>query len=287
MENIEVLTNPQLDLGEGPLWDVRTQTLYWVDLLVGHIYRHTLPTSKTEHWALGVMTGCLALCESGGLVIATRDGFALWDDQTTTLEYIGDPEEDQPGSRFNDGKTDRRGRFWAGTTAPGAVSSLYRLDPDRKIERMERGLSISNGIGWSPDSRVMYLTDSPTQTIFAYDFDEDSGTIHRRRAFVDTSGKPGVPDGLTVDSEGYIWSAQWGGSRIYRYTPDGRPDREVVMPVEYPTSCMFGGPNLTTLYITSARRPLSEERRLANPLTGAVFQIELSVKGLPEARFAG
>jgi sugar lactone lactonase YvrE len=287
METVEVLTNPQLDLGEGPLWDVRTQMLYWVELLAGHIYRYDPATSSTTHWTIGLPVGCLALREAGGFVLGTRDGFAFWDEQTTQLEFIGDPEADRPESRFNDGKVDRQGRFWAGTTGRGATSGLYRLDPNWKFEQLESGLTISNGLGWSPDNMIMYLTDSPTQTIFAYDFDAANGTLQRRRVFVHTAPEPGVPDGLTVDSEGYIWSARWGGSKVSRYAPDGSLDREIALPVEYPTSCMFGGANLATLFITSARKPLRPEHQAVNPLAGAVFQIELSVPGLPEHRFAG
>ncbi|HEV2579310.1 MAG TPA: SMP-30/gluconolactonase/LRE family protein, partial [Ktedonobacteraceae bacterium] len=165
--------------------------------------------------------------------------------------------------------------------------SLYRLDPDHSLHVMETNIRISNGIGWSPDRRLMYFTDSPLRMIYVYDFDAASGALENRRPFVHTPTEKGVPDGLTVDSEGFIWSACWGGWKITRYDPAGKVERVLQLPVQYPTSCAFGGASLDELFITSAWTALSEEKRRQQPLAGDLFRADVGVKGLEEPKFAG
>ncbi len=287
MEQAERLLHLNNRLGEGPVWNVSERALYWVDIDGQCFYRYYPDTGAQERFDVGQPIGVLRFRKSGGLVVALRDGLALWDFQTQSLKFIANPEPGKPQARFNDGAVDRLGRFWAGTLAPGATSSLYRLDPDLSVHTMETGVTVSNGIGWSPDNRTMYYCDSRIHMIYTYDFDLASGTIANRRAFVHTPDDPSTPDGLTVDSEGFIWCARWGGWKVVRYDPTDKVERELRLPVEYPTSCAFGGEALGELYITSAWTPLSEAQRKEQPESGDIFRIKTNVKGLPEPLFAG
>lgn len=290
--DVEHVLAVQNILGEGPLWNAEEQALYWVDIYGNCFYRYEPATEKLAVFDVGVPVGVLALRERGGLVMATRHGFAFWNQQEW-LRTIVDPEAHKPHSRFNDGAVDCQGRFWAGTmcdpvdacTQP--ESSLYRLDPDLSLHVMETGVSIANGIGWSPDKRRMYFTDSPLRIIYVYDFDAASGAIENRRPFVHMPQEKGVPDGLTVDCEGFIWSVCWGGWKITRYDPAGKVERLIQLPVQYPTSCAFGGPSLDELFITSAWTALSEEKRRQQPLAGDLFRLRAGIKGLEEPKFAG
>jgi sugar lactone lactonase YvrE len=219
--------------------------------------------------------------------MATGKGLILRD-PAGEMTLIGDPDASENDEvRFNDGKTDPTGRFWAGKMGGGFSNSLYRLDPDRSIHRMESGIGVSNGLGWSPDLKTFYYTDSPAGTIYAYDYDPVSGAIDRRRNFAVVPEGGGSPDGLAVDAEGCIWSARWGGWKVVRYAPDGQVMAEIAMPVELPTSCAFGGPNLDDLYITSAYVAVPADRRSAQPLAGDLFRIRPGVHGLPEPKFQG
>lgn len=275
-------------LGEGPLWSVKEQCIYWVDILQCSI--HALNPGNGEHrrWKMPEHIGSFAFREKGGAVVALRNGLFFYDFDTEQLELIADPEAGPGKTRFNDGKCDRRGRFWTGTMAyseSDPIAALYRLDEKGEIKKMESDVTISNGTGWSPDNRTMYYTDSPTQCIYAYDFDLETGNITNRRVFA--KDKLGYPDGLTVDSEGFVWSAKWDAWRIVRYKPDGSVDRIVKLPVQCPTSCTFGGPELKHLYITSAWKGLSEEEREHQPEAGNLLVIKTRVAGLPEPLYAG
>jgi sugar lactone lactonase YvrE len=275
-------------LGEGPLWHAEEQLLYWVDV-EGECFNRMNPAvpGEIERYGVGVKIGSLAFRDGGGLLLATKEGFFFWDQTTLALQFIVDPEAGKAGSRFNDGAVDRNGRYWAGTMGDGYNNALYRLDPDGSVHTMETNIIVSNGIGWSPDDKTMYYTDSPRQIIYAYDYDAVTGHIADRRPFVHDPDQPGFPDGLTVDNEGFIWSARWGGWSLLRYDPDGKLERKIEMPVEYPTSCTFGGPDLDELYITSAWVVLGEERKQEQPLAGDLFRLKTDVKGLPEPKFGG
>jgi sugar lactone lactonase YvrE len=223
-------------------------------------------------------------------LLASDDSFLFLDTETGETKPAAVAETGMPFNRFNDGKVDRRGRLWAGTIdrqTAKPTGSLYRLDADLLVTRMETGLICSNGLGWSPDDKIMYFTDSMVRTIWQYDFDAASGTIDNRRVFAKLAEDDGVPDGLTVDAEGFVWSAVWDGWRIVRYAPDGAIDRQIIMPVQRPSSCMFGGPGLRTLYVTSACADLRASDLLRGPLAGALFAIEPGVAGLPETPFGG
>ena len=277
-------------LGEGPLWCPREQALYWLDIKRPAVYRFDPETGQTGHWPLPSDIGCMALREAGGMVVGLRSGFATLDFETGAVIPIVDPEADRPDNRFNDGKVDRRGRFWAGTLNDAEsepLGSLYRLDPGGAVTLMQDGAVVSNGVGWSPDDRTMYFTDSAVRTIWAYDFEAETGAIANRRVFAEVPEGSGFPDGLTVDSEGFVWSAVWDGWRIVRYDPSGGIDREVVMPVQRPTSCMLGGGDLKTLFVTSASIHLDAPSVAKGPLAGGLFALDVGTAGLPEPRFAG
>jgi sugar lactone lactonase YvrE len=275
-------------IGEGPVWNERGHALYWVDIGGKTINRLWPKSGEAEAFSVDAEVGVFAFRESGGLVTAGSTGFSFWSPEDGKLEHISDPESDNPASRFNDGKVDRNGRFWAGTmTAEGSVSSLYRMDADLSVHQMETGLTISNGIGWSPDNQTMYFVDSMRYVIHEYDFDPASGTIANRRSFVSVDEAYGIPDGLTIDREGYVWCAFYAGSKVTRFDPDGEIDLEVAMPVTQPTSCIFGGEDYTDLYVTSAWNGLTDEERKDQPLAGDLFVIETDTEGLPEPRFAG
>jgi sugar lactone lactonase YvrE len=280
-------------LGEGPVWDGDEQVLYWTDVQGRAYFRYLPQLDQVERVAVGARIGSFALRQGGGLVMATDRGFAFWAPERRQLTALADPEAGRPNMRFNDGKVDPRGRFWAGTMTEDAdqydagPGALYRLDPDISVHRMDTGFAISNGLGWSPDQRTMYATDSPRRVIYAYDYDAETGQIANRRPLISTDGESGVPDGMTVDSEGFIWSGRWGGGKLVRYDPTGKRERELRLPVQYPTSCCFGGANLDQLYVTSASEPLAPEKRASQPLAGDLFRIDVGVTGLPMMRFGG
>ncbi len=286
MSELEYVLGVQAKLGEGPLWDADAGVLYFVDIESNCYYRYDPGTGRHERIDVGLPIGVLALREKGGLAMATRDGFVFWDPAARRLTPIADPEADKPHARFNDGAVDDRGRFWAGTMGDEDRNSLYRLDADLTVHTMETGLGTCNGIGWSPDRKTMYLTNTPHQVIYAYDFDLDSGGMSNRRTFVASAAEPGYPDGLAVDSEGFVWSARWGGGKVTRYDPEGRMEREILLPVEQVTCCTFGGPNLDELYITTAWTGLSDQQRAGQPLAGDLFRVRVGVKGIRGARFA-
>ena len=275
-------------LGEGPVWDPPSQSLYWVDIYAPVLQCWHPASGAYRQWAMPSDIGSFALREQGGAVLGLRTGFAFLDFESGAVTPLVDPEADLPYTRFNDGKCDRRGRFWAGTMdeESNTRGALYCLNPQGGCRQIKPGIGISNGLGWSPDNTVMYYTDSIKRTIWAYDFDLATGTISNERIFAQTP-EAYVPDGLTVDAEGYVWSAKWDGWKVVRYAPDGRVDLEVQLPVQRPTSCNFGGPAMNQLYITSASVDLTEAELAGQPLAGSVFVLATEVRGLPEPHFTG
>ena len=273
------------ELGEGPLWHPDEQKLYWVDINVGHVHRMTPGKDDLETFELGQPVGVLGMRERGGFIVGLKNGFHFWDPATGKIEFLADPEAHKPQARFNDGAVDPKGRFWAGTLGDEDRSALYRYDPDGSLHTMQTGVTCSNGIGWSLDYETMYYSDTMIYTVFTYDFDLDSGAISNRRVF--HRFEKGMPDGLTMDSEGFMWVALWGGWGIERYDPAGKLALRVDLPVQFPTCPMFGGANLDELYITSAWTELGQERRHEQPQAGDLFRIRPGVRGLPEFKFAG
>lgn len=276
-------------LAEGPHWSENRQRLHFVDILAPAVITSDPETGRRDETELPELVGCVVPRASGGFVVATETGVKTLSEDGA-LSVICEPEADMPGNRFNDGKCDRQGRFWVGSlainTAPGQ-GNLWRVDADGSAHLMDRGFHISNGLGWSPDDRTMYFTDSGTREILAYDFDAASGGISNRRTFVSFDEGKGVPDGLAVDADGFVWVACWDGWSVVRFDPDGKVDRVLNLPVPRPTSCAFGGADLSTLFITTARIRLSSQVLAEAPMSGSVLAINAGVKGQNETCFAG
>jgi sugar lactone lactonase YvrE len=280
--------------GEGPVWDGQEQALYWTDIVAKKIFRRREADGRVTEWPVPTNVGAFALRKKGGAVIALRTGFAFFDFEGGTLQGVAHLTFGRPDVRFNDGKCDSRGRFWCGTCHEVTdlkdklpIGSLYRLDPDLTLHQIVQGIKTSNGIDWSPDGRTMYYADTPTLRIDAFDFDAQSGSLSNRRVFKEVVPRCGRPDGLAIDAEGCIWSAHWDGWRITRYRPDGTIDRVVRFPVQNVTSCVFGGADLQTLYVTTATEELSSEELAQQPLAGGLFMLRPGVPGMPMHRFAG
>jgi len=278
-------------LGEGPVWDDRAQVLYWVDIKAPAIWRLDPATGATTSWPMPHRVGAIALRENGGLIAAIKPGVAFVDLDADKIDIIAQPEPGIPDNRLNDGACDAMGRFWAGSmddTETNPTGHLYRINADRSIARFEAGFVVTNGIRWSNDNKRMYLVDSVARTIWSYDFDVASGTPGPRRVFVQLTEADGYPDGLCVDAQDHVWSAHWAGSRLTRYRSDGAKERTIAIPAPNVTCCCFGGANLDTLYVTTARIGLSDDDLNAAPKTGGVFAVTgLGIKGRPSARFAG
>jgi sugar lactone lactonase YvrE len=275
-------------LGEGPLWDVREQALYWVDIRKPAVRRYDSGNRKLTAWTMPETVGSLAVRKDGGLLLALKSALALFEPQSGTVRPVASPEADRPSQRFNDGKCDRQGRFWAGTMNDKVRQpdgTLYRFDGSECVA-IESVITIPNSLCWSPDGRTMYFSDSSTRTICAYDFDPATGQVANKRPFA-TTVAPSIPDGATIDAEGCLWCAEYDGWRITRFAPDGRRMHSVELPLQRPTSCMFGGPDLGTLYVTSATQKLSAEELAKQPLAGALLAMDVGVRGLPESRFNG
>ena len=290
MASVEIALDAQAELAEGPTWDPLREALLWVDLERGHVHRFWPGTGVDELVEVGQAVGAVALRSAGGLVAAVRDGFALLAEDGGHVELVAEVELELAGNRMNDGKCDHLGRFWAGTKAapdqPGG-GALYRLGTDLQVETVLAGVTISNGIDWSPDLRRMYYADTPTQRVDVFDHDPGSGEVTNRRPFVTIPVAQGAPDGLTVDSDGCVWLALWGGSVVHRYTPAGELDRTIRFPASQVSSCTFGGSDLGDLYVTSASIDLGAERRAAEPHAGAIFLVRPGAVGLPPRLFAG
>lgn len=274
-------------LGECPLWNEREQALYWVDIRRPAIRRFDYASGRIDSWAMPDLVGSIAFCEGRRLLVALPDRIALFDLDSGTLEpFIAAPRID--GHRFNDGRVDRQGRFWAGTMhnvtrAPEGV--LYVLDETRALRPVRSGICIPNSLGWSPDGRTMYFADSLRYAIFSFDFDPAAGAASNERVFAESEA-PAFADGSAVDAEGCLWNAQFNGWRIVRYTPDGRIDLVLEVPTHRPTCCAFGGPDLDILYITTASQQMSAAELAQQPFAGSLLAIDVGVRGLPEPRFA-
>ncbi len=277
-------------LGEGPTWLPAERKLVFVDILAPAIVVADPARGSFESHPMPELVSAVVPRSRGGFLAAMQSGLRAVDLVSGRVTTVVAPESDKPGNRFNDGKCDRRGRFWAGTLAIDTTAghgSLYRLDPDGGCTMMDEGFHVSNGLGWSPDDLTFYFTDSGTRRIYAYEFDLETGALWNRRVFVQLAPDGPSPDGLTVDADGFVWSALWDGWCVTRFAPDGRVDRVVNLPVPRPTSCMFGGEDLSTLFVTSARIRLSAQQLAEAPLSGGVFALQTGKRGLPETPFAG
>lgn len=288
--NVELVLDAGADLGEAPSWDAGEQLLIWVDITAGIVHRFDPITGRDEVLETGQPVGAAVPTTSGRLALAVRDGFRLLDPETGRTEPVAEIAATDPPTLMNDGKCDREGRFWAGTKDTEGrrpLGSLYRLDADRWLERVLTGVTISNGLGWSPDERSMYYIDSTTYGIDVLDFDPALGVVSNRRRLVEVPRRWGLPDGMTVDEEGFLWVAFWGGSAVRRLSPKGELTSVVELPVTHVTSCAFGGEDLGDLYVTSGRVGPSPEQLRGQPHAGGLFRLRPSVRGLPEHPFAG
>ena len=287
---VELLVDAHARVGEGPSWDARENVLWWVDITGNLVHRYDPATGADTTIDVGRAVGAAVPRASGGLVLAVEEGFAALDPKTGKTELIAEVEKNQPENRMNDAKCDTTGRMWAGTMAyddtPGA-GAFYRLDPDRSVATILEGVTCSNGTAWSPDDTLMYYIDSGRQHVEVFDYDRATAQVFNRRKLIDIPVDAGTPDGMTVDAEGHLWVALWGGGAIRRYSPDGTLEKVLAMPVTQPTSMAFGGPDLTDLYITSASEGLSQEALQKDPHAGALFRHRPGVKGLPTQVYRG
>jgi sugar lactone lactonase YvrE len=284
--NWRVLDVPTAELGEGPIWDAPSRSLIWVDITGRLVHRHWPDEGTTESYSVPSPVGSVCLAESGDFVLALEDGFWFADERLTDIRPIARVHQPHSGLRFNDGKCDPGGRFWAGTMAYSEAPSagaLYRLDGVTATPIL-RGVGISNGIDWSPDARFVYYVDSPTQTVQRYEFDTATGAIGNAQELVRIDPTDGLPDGLTVDAEGHLWLALWNGACVRRYTPSGVLERELRLPVSQVTSCTFGGPDLDQLFVTTAAFDLSAAEHEQQPLAGAMFEMRAGVRGIASRR---
>lgn len=275
-------------LGEGPVWDARDCALYWLDIKGLKIFRRD-SAGILQQWATPFRICSLAPRAAGGFIAGTERGFALVDPAAGLYQPFLNPEPDRRGNRFNDGKLDREGRFWAGTmddSEQAATGALYRLDFDRSSRRLDDDYRVTNGPAFSLSGRRMYHNDSGRRLTYLFDLDE-SGTPSNRRVFARYTEGQGHPDGLTVDAEDCLWIAFWGGWCVRRFSPAGECIATIEMPVQQPTSCAFGGPLLDQLFVTSASVGLSPAERAAQPFAGGLFMLDTHCAGVADTRFQG
>jgi sugar lactone lactonase YvrE len=286
----DLVVNLGSELGEGPVWDSLTLSLIWVDIVGPTIHTYRPGDGQIDSRAVAEPIGALALRRSGGLVLAMASGFWLLDVGSSQPYPIALVEVADSATRMNDGKCDRAGRFWASsmrvdTRAGGG--RLYRLDADHHPTLVLEDLTIPNGLAWSGDDGALYFVDSPIQSVDMFDYDPGTGMISKRRRLITIDPIVGEPDGMTIDAEGHLWVAMWGGGAVHRYSPAGRLELIVSVPTTNVTSCTFGGEDLRDLYITSARRGLSAAAQAAEPYAGGLFCYKSDVPGLPAEKYAG
>lgn len=286
MQQAELVLDARAELAEGPCWLAERGLLAWVDIMAGLVHLLDPVSGADRALEVGQPVGAAVPTDDGRLALAVRDGFALLDLHRGEVELIVEIERDLTGNRMNDGKSDPAGRFWAGTMAldmRAGAGALYRLDAERNVEQMVPGVSISNGLGWSPDGRLMYYIDSPQGRVDVFDFDVSSGSIANRRPFAKVEG--GDPDGMAVDAGGGLWVAIWGAGKVLHFLPDATPSDEIQLPASRVTSCCFGGPELEDLYITSAWQGMTEDQRAREPLAGGIFRSRPGVQGQPTREY--
>lgn len=271
-------------LGEGLLWSARDNAVYWTDILAPALNRLSLADGQVTRWAMPEMIGwVIERRDAPGFVAGLRSGFAELTLDPVTITPIADPEPGLSDNRLNDAKADRWGRIWAGSmpiTADRPSGNLYRLDPDRTVTRVDSGYSVANGPAISPDQRWLYHTDTPSRQVYRFALDEDG--VRHRTPFIRFERDWGYPDGMTVDAEGGLWIAHWGGARISRFTPEGKLDRSVALPASQITNIAFAGEGLDRMFVTSAADGLPDEKH-----AGALFEVDAGVIGLPPGQFAG
>lgn len=283
----ELAIESQALVGECPCWHQEKQLLYWVDILKKQFHIHNPKTEKNLTINVGEFIAGVAPRNNGEVILGLQSGLASLNLETEEISILARPEDYTPSHRFNDGKCDPVGRFLAGTMAVDeteGAGSLYSLDKHLHVRKLLDNLSISNGMGWSPDYSTMYLIDSPTQKVFAFDYDVTTGNISNQRVAVTIP--EGFPDGMTVDTEGNIWVALWAGFKVTRWNPyTGKLLQSISVPAPNVTSCAFGGSNLKELYITTARKDLNEAALNLYPHAGSVFRVKTDATGMKSFEF--
>jgi len=291
VEVAEVAINIGADIGEGPHWDSATNTLIFVDSTTGVIFRFDPNSGETSLTTIGKPIGAAIPRKGGGYVVTSHEGLLYVEEcPNPQINLLVPIETELVSNRMNDAKCDSLGRLWSGTfstTFDKKAGSLYRVDPNLSLVRMLPGVSISNGIGWSPDERLMYFVDTAMRRIDVFDFNISEGHISSQRIFVNIPREAGLPDGMTVDAEGCVWVALYYGGQIRRYSPTGELLQTVKLPVSRVTSCTFGGPNMSDLYITTARHASFRDGKPQEPFSGSIFRYRSNTRGLPAHTFTG
>jgi sugar lactone lactonase YvrE len=281
----ELLLDARAFLGEGPAWDFANQRLYWLDIFAGHLHIYHPTDGADQVIPLGQPVGCAAPARNGQLILGLKQGLALLEPASAALTFLAQPESHLPGNRFNDGKCAPNGHFLAGSMDNAeleASGSLYSLNPDGTLKTLLSGVSISNGLAWSPDHKTLYYIDTPTRQVVAYDYDLGSGAIANPRAVITVPAALGWPDGMTSDASGRLWVALWGGAALTVWDPStGALLEKIPMPAKNITSCVFGGAQLDELYVTSALKGLDESELRAYPANGGLFRIRTGQTGMP------
>ncbi len=290
-DSLKLLVESKAELGEGPSWDRGSKVLYWVNILGGDVHMYQPDNGVDTIIHVGGYVSSVVPNKSGTVVITLQHGFYALDLKTKAIACLSEVEKDISGNRFNDGKCDARGRFWAGTMSmkeSEPTGSLYVLANDHSVNEVLSGITISNGLGWSPDNRIMYYIDTPMRKVTAFDFDLKTGKISNGRTAVDFLNQEGSPDGMAVDREGMIWVAHWAGSKVSRWNPStGKLLDQIALPAKNVSSCCFGGKNLDELYITTARAGMDQKALSEWPESGDLFRAKVDVGGLPTYSFNG
>jgi sugar lactone lactonase YvrE len=290
-QKADLLFDAEATLGEGPVWDQRREQLFWVDIEGCKLHRHLPATNENDLWEFDQMIGAVAPKTDGNLLLALETGLATFNTVrgTTTLHNV--LENNDPLLRFNDGKCDPNGNFWIGTMHKAFIAgtgNVYRVSPDYSASLQIRNTAISNGMAWSPNRSRFYYIDSPTYQVVSFDFDEATSEISNQKTAINIPESYGSPDGMTIDQEGMLWIAHWGGSCVRRWDPDtGKFLALVAVDAPHVTSCCFGGKDLNMLYITTARSGLNKKELQAAPRSGGLFCIRTEVPGFPVTYFKG
>ena len=287
--DLTLALDAKASLGEGPIWDPRLQVLWWIDITLKRLHQFNPANQTHQTFELGQMIGTVVPRKKGGLMLATEQGFVAYDPDSQSLAPLTDPESDRPETRFNDGKCDPAGRFWAGTMArdeSAGAGSLYCLETDGRCTRKLGDITVANGIVWTADTSTMYYIDSPTRRIDAFDFDPRSGDLSGRRTAVEIPEGMGYPDGMSIDSEDNLWVGLWAGWAVGHFDPrTGKLLSTLDIPSANVTACAFGGPNLEDLYITTARERSGDPAK--QPHAGGLFRARPGVRGVESFAYGG